>query len=215
MTEQQVAFWDTIRIFEEEGLLPHVMLIGSWAEYIYQLHMESDFIANLKTRDVDFLYPNIYRPKGVDIRISEKMKEKGFIYTESRVTGVGKYIKGDLLELEFLTRVLGEGQQVNKIPALNIKAAGIREINMLANYPLTIDCKNFAINVPEPEAYMLQKLLINPKRKPENKKEKDIQAVRELMPYVSIERLKFIFNEMSLKEQNIIDTVRKEHFIDF
>jgi len=35
MTEQQTAFWDTIKVFEE-GLLPYVMVIGLWAEYIYQ-----------------------------------------------------------------------------------------------------------------------------------------------------------------------------------
>ena len=53
MTEQQTAFWEAIDVFDKEGLLPYVMLIGSWAEYIYQYHFKSDFKANLRTRDVE------------------------------------------------------------------------------------------------------------------------------------------------------------------
>ena len=59
MIDQQSAFWDIIEVFNCEGLLPHVMIIGSWAEFLYQHHMDSGFAANLKTRDVDFLYYNL------------------------------------------------------------------------------------------------------------------------------------------------------------
>ena len=31
--EQEEAFWQTIKAFKEIGLLPHVMIIGSWAEF--------------------------------------------------------------------------------------------------------------------------------------------------------------------------------------
>lgn len=34
-TEQENVFWDTIDIFDKQGLLPFIMIIGSWAEYIY------------------------------------------------------------------------------------------------------------------------------------------------------------------------------------
>lgn len=33
--EQENAFWQTINAFDEIGLLRHVMIIGSWAEYFY------------------------------------------------------------------------------------------------------------------------------------------------------------------------------------
>jgi hypothetical protein len=215
MTEQKAAFWDVIEIFDKEGLLPQVMIIGSWAEFIYQHCMDSGFVASLRTRDIDIFYHNLMRPQGVNIRISDSMKEKGFIYNEHRITGVGKFIKGDLLEIEFLTRVLGIGEQVNEIPALKLRASGIREINMLAQYPLDIECNDYIIKVPEPEAYILQKLLINPKRKQEDKKEKDIQAVKMLLGHVDMQRLIEIFDGMTEKEREIVDSVKKEHFIDF
>ena len=215
MTAQQLAFWDTISIFRNEGLLPYVMLIGSWAEYIFQHHLATGYQANLKTRDVDFLYPNLNRPQNQQIRIVERMEEKGFIYVVDRLSGVGKFIKEDYLELEFITRVLGEGQPVNKIPSLNIKAEGLREVNMLARYPLAVECNGFSITVPEPEAYILQKLFAYPTRKPEYKKEKDIQSVKELLRHINIDRLKRIYSDMPKKSQKTISKTKAEHFIEF
>ena len=40
-----------------------VMIIGSWAEYFYPLLFKTDFIPNIRTRDVDFFYRNINIPK--------------------------------------------------------------------------------------------------------------------------------------------------------
>jgi len=215
MQEQQNAFWDTIDVFEKEGLLPYVMLIGSWAEYIYQFYFKSDFHPNLKTRDVDFLYTNLNRPQKKNLNIIKSLEAKGFYYKEDYVSGVGKFFKEDLLELEFITKVFGSGQSINKIPSLNIKAEGLREVNMLADYPLELECNEFTIIVPEPEAYILQKLLINQMRTSEYKKEKDINAVKKLMPHVNKSRLKQIFCQMSKKEQKTIEDNKARHLVEF
>lgn len=61
--EQEAAFWLTIKAFKEIGLLQHVMIIGSWAEYLFPSLFETDFMPNFKTRDVDFFYRNINIPK--------------------------------------------------------------------------------------------------------------------------------------------------------
>ena len=76
---QESVFWEIIDIFNKQGLLPYVMLVGSWAEYIYEHFYFKGFKANLRTRDVDFLYRNIRRPAG-RIDISQALKDKGFIY---------------------------------------------------------------------------------------------------------------------------------------
>ncbi|MDR0305431.1 MAG: nucleotidyltransferase domain-containing protein [Chitinispirillales bacterium] len=213
-SEQQAAFGDIIEVFDREGLLPYVMLIGSWAEYLYQFHFKSDFRPNLRTRDVDFLYMNLNRPKS-SIKLFEGMKEKGFLYKEELLSGVGKFVKEDLLELEFITRVLGEGQDTYKIPSIGIKAEGLRIVNMLVDYPLSLNYNGHTVIVPEPEAYILQKLLTNPKRNPASKKEKDIQAVRELLKYVDKKRIGQIFDRMSTKSQKIVDAVCEGNFIEY
>jgi hypothetical protein len=211
--EQQAAFWDAIEVFDREGLLPYVMLIGSWAEYAYQFHFKSDFRPNLRTRDIDFLYINLNRPKK-DIKLSNGLKEKGFVYKEDSVSGVGKFVKEDLLELEFITRVLGKGRQTYKIPSIGIEAEGLRIVNMLADYPLEIVCNNHVIIVPEPEAYVLQKLLTNPTRTPQDKREKDIQAVRGLLKHINKDRKHQIYDKMPKKSQKIVDFVCETYFIE-
>lgn len=214
MHEQQAAFWDAIEVFDRAGLLPYVMLIGSWAEYIYQFHLKSDFHPNLRTRDIDFLYVNLNRPDR-DINLFSRLKEKGFVYKEDSVSGVGKFVKEDLLELEFITRVLGKGQATYKIPSIGIEAEGLRIVNMLADYPLELECNGHVITVPEPEAYILQKLLTNPTRTPESKKEKDIQAVRELLKHIEKDRVRQIFDKMPKRSQKNVDLVCKAYFFDF
>ena len=213
ISEQRLAFWDIIEVFKQEGVLPYVMLIGSWAEYIYQFHFKSDFKPNLRTRDVDFLYVNLNRPKS-GIKLFDKLKEKGFLYKEDRLSGVGKFVKEDLLELEFITRVLGKGQDTYKIPSIGIEAVGLRVVNMLADYQLELVCNGYTLIVPEPEAYVLQKLLTNPTRTPASKKEKDIQAVRALLKYVNKDRICQIFDEMPKKNQKTVDSVCKEYYIE-
>lgn len=116
--EQEEAFWQTIKAFDEIGLLHHVMIIGSWAEYLFPPLFKTDFMPNLKTRDVDFFYRNINIPKE-KINVVQKLKNIGYIYDE--VDGISRFYKEDLLELEFLTRVLGAGTDGK----VNIKPLGI------------------------------------------------------------------------------------------
>ena len=53
---QQKEFLDFITLLDENGLLPHVVLVGSWAEYLYQHGNVLDgFISAAKTLDIDFL----------------------------------------------------------------------------------------------------------------------------------------------------------------
>lgn len=79
--EQEEAFWQTIKAFDEIGLLHHVMIIGSWAEYLFPPLFKTDFMPNLKTRDVDFFYRNINIPKE-KINVVQKLKNIGYIYDE-------------------------------------------------------------------------------------------------------------------------------------
>lgn len=128
--EQENAFWQTIKVFNEIGLLQHVMVIGSWAEYLYPSLFETDFVPNLKTRDVDFFYRNINIPKE-KIPLIEKLKEIGYVYDE--VDGISRFYKEDLLELEFLTRVLGAGVEGNLNDFIDGKIEEIR-----GNFPLIL-----------------------------------------------------------------------------
>jgi len=195
------------------------MIIGSWAEYIYSYYFKTNFMPNLRTRDVDFLYGNIHRPKN-KINIASALIENGYSYVMNPTSGAVKFMKGDLLELEFLTRAVGSGtQHIYEIPSLGIKAEGLRIINMLNDYPLELDCRDFIVTVPEPAAYVLQKLLANLSRTPTYKRKKDIDAVRAILVHIKQSvpdagRISAIFEKLTPKAQRTIEGVCKENYIE-
>ena len=64
MTEIEKEFFRVIKLFADDDCLKHVVLIGSWAEYIYQnAGMLPNGITALKTLDIDFLVKNLRLPQ--------------------------------------------------------------------------------------------------------------------------------------------------------
>ena len=220
--EQENAFWQTINAFDEIGLLRYVMIIGSWAEYFYPSLFSTDFAANLRTRDVDFLYKNINLPEE-KIPVVEKLKEIGYVYDE--LDGISRFYKEDLLELEFLTRVLGSGSDKRmEIKPLGIVSEGLRVINILANFPREVETKSpdgkfYKLIVPEPAVYVVQKILTNPMRNPPEKKTKDIVAVKELLYHIlqseeHTAKLKEVYKSLSAKQLKVLKQVCAENGIE-
>jgi hypothetical protein len=215
--EQEKAFWDTIEVFDKQGLLPYIMVIGSWAEYIYMDYFKTGYESGMKTRDLDFLYRNIRRPES-KISIIPELTKNGFTYSVDILTGVGKFYKEGLLEVEFLTKSIGKGSSTMKIPSLGITAESLRTINLLADFPLDIECNNYVVTVPEPAAYVLQKLYTNPTRRAD-KREKDIRAIKLLLPHIKSSeyesaRLNLILNSLHKNHQKIIMETCENNFIE-
>ena len=214
---QEKAFWDAIEVFSSTGALPHIMVIGSWAEYLYTYYFVDGYEPNVRTRDVDCFYPNIRKPEE-RIYITKAFSEYGFEYQEDTLTRVGRFIKENLLEISFLSRTVGAQQNgPRKIEAFQIYSEGIRDVNILEQYPMHIFAKGYEIVVPEPAVFIIQKLLAYPKRKPDYKKEKDIVAINELLPFVieseQKERLFSIFDRLSDKEKKRILGICEERNI--
>lgn len=44
------VFWEIIDVLSQSSLLPHIMVIGSWAEYLYPCCIGKGYIPNLKPR---------------------------------------------------------------------------------------------------------------------------------------------------------------------
>ena len=123
--EQEQAFWDTIKVLHELDILSHVMLIGSWAEYLFPMLFETEFEPNIRTRDIDFFYRNLKLPNK-PVRFVEAMKKNGFLYDVDSISEVAKFYKEDLLEIEFLTKVFGSGaRSVYLIAGLEIGRAHV------------------------------------------------------------------------------------------
>lgn len=215
---QEKAFWEAIDVFELTGALPYVMVIGSWAEYLYTNLFTDGYEPNVRTRDVDCFYPNIRKPNE-KIYITKAFLEHGFEYQEDSFTGVGRFIKENLLEISFLSRTLGSQKDgPRKIEAFQIYSEGMRDVNILEKYPMHITAKGYNIIVPEPSIFIIQKLMVYQDRKPEYKREKDVIAINELLPYVlkseiHSKRVKIIYEGLTEKEKKRIRAVCDERSI--
>jgi hypothetical protein len=215
MNKQQEIFWEIIDIFNQVKLLPHILIIGSWAEYIYELHFkEIGYKSNLRTMDIDFFYPNINKPnEKIDLRAL--MDAHDYVWDISN-DGITKFYK-EGLEIEFLVRELGKGKiEPYKIEPLNIKAEGLRNLDILLLNCLSANVNNYLINIPAPQAYVLHKLTINSSRK--NKAAKDIRAVKEILAlfFNQLEeknKLKLIYENLTKKQKALINKTCLENDI--
>lgn len=220
MNERQLdAFWLTIRVLDETSTLPYVMVIGSWAEFLYTYYFDSEYLPNIRTRDIDFLYPNIRKP-AIPVQLERKMVEAGFTIARDTLTEVVKIFKEDMLEIEFITRQVGAGSKgYLDIPGIGIRGQSFRDVNILAQYPLLLSCNNYNINVPEPAVYTLQKMIINSHRIPASKRDKDIESVRNILPQIKqsdrdIKILNKVMSECTKKETNAIRFVCSKYSIE-
>jgi hypothetical protein len=215
--EQEKIFWQIIGSLDELNLLYHVMIIGSWAEYLYSFYFQSDFHHNLLTRDLDLFFININKPNQ-KIDLIGSFSKFGLIYQEDPFNGVGKFYKENLIEVEFLTRSMGSGFDNHTIKSIGIKSESLRSINIFLRYPCEVKCNGFCLKTPDPSAYILQKLMIN-KDRFGGKKEKDIRSIKELAQHIiknkeEFNKLQKIFFSLPKKSQEIIRNTTKSNFIE-
>lgn len=218
MNEIKKIFWETINILSKNKILEHIVLIGSWAEYIYE---ESGYLrnfdANLKTRDIDFLIKNINKPRE-GINIVEILEKEGFETSIDYISGIFKFFKGKDLEIEFIVREIGKGQvEPYNVPSFGIKAEGLRHTDLLLRNITIIEINNIRITVPTPQVYLLQKIIINNQRK--NKADKDYLGIENLLENIKSsdlesKKLKDLFLMMTKKQKKTIDNFLSDNLLE-
>lgn len=217
MSSQKDVFWDIIKIFYQHKLLDNFIIIGSWAEYVYELsyYKNKGFVSNLKTMDMDILIKNIR--KNTKVSLPSLLSDHGFIYDEDLITGVSKFYKSAVIELEFIVREMGKGRtEPYTVDSLDIKAEGLRHLDILCDNSIKLEIDHLNLWVPLPQAYIIHKLVINKDRG--IKKEKDIRAVNNILEYIcteekEINQLQSIYNNLSKNDKKKVDTVCKENSI--
>lgn len=73
-----------LRVMDEAGCLEHVVLIGSWAEYVWwHADLMEGFRPNIRTLDIDLLVRNMRRP--VPPRSRPPRDRAGIVHKEGAV----------------------------------------------------------------------------------------------------------------------------------
>ena len=204
---QEKVFWNTIDKFAQLDLLKHIVIIGSWAEYLYhKAGILPGFSPNLRTMDMDAVLNNIRRPVP-NVNISEEMKKLGYQITVRTIDGLVKFTHPDQLELEIMVLEKGRGQSAPyDVTTLGIKATGLR-LSLLTENTLCLNLSSSEILVPTPQAYILHKLEID--RGNAAKEQKDMDAVREILRVIKLmpsekQKLLELFDSLNKKSKSKI-----------
>lgn len=201
----QDNFLEALRILDENGLLEYVLLIGSWAEFLYEKgHVIADFISTTKTTDIDFLVRNIRRPN-FKVEVNRIFESQGFI-TDFKNNGVTVFRKKDF-EVEFLAQQIGKPSTTIESPNFGTLET-LKHMSVMNSNTVVVHYENMKIWIPNPVAFLLHKMIINKDRG--RKKEKDLEAIKNLMFYIEgdekhLSALRMIYaDEVTEKERHLI-----------
>jgi hypothetical protein len=202
---QEREFLRMLKLLSDNDCLQHVALIGSWAEYLYQntglIPMGTTV---LRTLDIDFLVKNMRRPTP-PINLETLAREQGYAVDNHPMLGTTKISTASRLEIEFLIDQRGAGRELVYRTALGVTAQAIRGLNLLLGNMITVSYLGMDITIPIPEAYVIQKIIINSDRKKEEKKEKDRQSILALFPHLDREKYDALYETATKKQRRRID----------
>lgn len=202
MYEQRKQLLKLLKVFSENGFAEHLILIGSWAEYMYmEAGILPDYEAAIRTLDVDFLVKNLRRPNP-PVNIVGLAKEEGFFVEEDCLTGVTRLLSAGGFEVEFLIAQKGKGENTALKTNLGITAQALRHLGLLSNNTIKVDYLGIKINVPSPEAFVIHKMIINHERK--EKMEKDQSVINRMYPHLDKGKFETIYNSLTKKEQKSV-----------
>lgn len=208
------SFIETLGILNDLGLLDHVILIGSWAEYLYErCNVIDGFISTTKTLDIDFLVRNIRKPRE-KIALVDAFKDKGYELS-FRHTGVVTLIK-DGFEVEFLAKQVGKPEPIVDSPNFG-KLETLGHMRIIDENTVTVVYEGVAVIIPHPASFALHKMIINKDRK--EKQEKDAEAVKNLIysldeDEMMIKSFQIMYNTLTVKETKAVKSFSEKYNLD-
>jgi hypothetical protein len=179
-----------------EPYLEDLVFVGGWAHFLYTLRPEASPLPfePLRTQDADVAAPARLPPG--ERTIAECLTEAGFReqLLSDHTPPVSEYVLGDEASgfyLEFLAPLVGgetkRGGRGATTMVGGVTAQTLRYLDILLTAPwqvtLTRDdgfavARPRAISIPNPAAYIVQKVLVLPKRQPD-KQAKDLLYVHD------------------------------------
>lgn len=153
MNEQQRAFCKILDLIEDAGCMRHVILVGSWAEFVYrESGLIEGFAPNIRTLDVDFLIKNLRKPTPA-ANLSTMARERGYLVESDILNGTTRLFDTSGLEVEFLIGKVGAGIEPALKTNVGVTAQTLRHMNILSGNSIELPCFKHMVRVPLPEAY--------------------------------------------------------------
>jgi len=134
------------------------------------------------TTDLDMYLPNAKTAMAESL--TDGLRKLSYLRKDDSLTGKTTFISQNGFEIEFLTVPDRTMSPVVRVKGFSIGAEALPKMAPIGWNYIEIEWEGLKIKVASPASFILQKLLINDERKPDWKKEKDIDAVRYVLEYV-------------------------------
>ncbi len=170
-----------LRDMQEADILKHFVLVGSWCQNFYR-HMYSNpiEIPAARTLDADMLIPKRL-PLNKQVSISKIMEKNDFAVEVDFPSGLYKFIHPEL-KFEFLTNPGAKpSEDVYRFKQFGITAQELRYMAIPQEHFITITYKDITLNIPEPEAFTLHKLIVCCLRRNPEKAIKDTETAKGML----------------------------------
>ncbi len=199
---------EILKRLDHNGILDHVVVVGSWAIYLYTEYFRSaDYHPAIRTRDVDFL---IRIPSRISSKrnFSEIIEDLGFVEELVGDEVYTRYSHPDLI-IEFLVREKGRGySKPPYIDKLGVTPQPLRFLDLLESGRLKVTFNALSVTVPHPANFALHKLLISARRnenyKGENDRRQAIKLIDDLTDNGDSDSLASVFSSLPLRWQKTI-----------
>ena len=172
---------EVLKRLHDSGVLPHLVLIGSWCMLLYrQYFRKSDFIPAIKTRDMDFAVPVPSSFHGV-VDVPILLKDLGFILSYKGEEGY-MILQHPELMIEMLVPERGRGHDKPfPLPKLGMNAQALRLLDLAMKTTIHVEFDGIPVIVPHPAVFAIHKLLVSERRTDQAKALRDVEAAVLLM----------------------------------
>ncbi len=201
-------FEEVLKRLDDNSILDHVVVVGSWAIYLYTEYFRStDYYPAIRTRDVDFL---VQVPSRISSKrnFNEIIEDLGFVEELVGDEGYTRYSHPDLI-IEFLVNEKGRGySKPPYIEKLGVTPQPLRFLDLLESGKLKVSFNGMTVTVPHPANFALHKLLISARRnenyKGENDRRQAIKLIDDLTNNGDSDSLAPVFSSLPLTWQKTI-----------
>ena len=172
-----------LRDMQRADILRHFVLVGSWCLIFYrQIYDNPVEIPAVRTLDADILIPK-RMPKAKQVSIPHIMEKNDFAVEIEYASGLYKFTHPELT-FEFLTTAEAKASEdIYRFKHLGITAQELRYMAIPLNYRMVIAYEDIHLNLPEPEAFTLHKLIVCGLRPNPEKANKDGESARGMLIY--------------------------------
>lgn len=182
--KQRNLVTNVLKLLEQEGILKHLIVAGSWCIYFYKFYYNKrQPIATLRTRDIDFFIPH---PKSIktEIDLPELLENLGFIIDFQGRAGYIRFVHPELF-IEFL--VPEKGRPLEKpylLKQLKINAQALRFMEILELKTISIELEDAKLTLPHPSSFVLHKIIVYKRRPKKDKRARDIEQIIRILNFI-------------------------------